>query len=392
MTPQEELAAAIAPLRWGALLLGLLAGGACAWGWYYSPQHFFPAYLVAYLFWLGTTLGSLAIVMLHHLTGGGWGLGIRRLQEAVLGTMPLLAALFLPLLTGLPVLYPWARADAMHADEILQKKAAYLNVPAFEVRVGTYFAIWILLALLLNWLSAGMSPEEARRRRRWLALISGPGLVLWGLTVTFAAIDWGMSLEPHWYSSIYGVLFMGGQGVSGLAFAILMGVLLRSYAPFRDVLSTDRLHDLGNLLLAFVLFWSYVSFTQYLIIWSGNLPEETPWYLQRSGGGWQFLAMGLIGLHFLVPFLLLLARGTKREPRRLAGVAVLLLLMRLVDLTWLVMPTFSPGRLSVHWLNFAAPLAIGGLWLAAFFWRLPARIALPLEELPSDQEFDHEQE
>ena len=386
MKPETHFTAPVASLQRWALLIGLVAAAVSAAGGYLNPARFFPAYLVGYLFWLGITLGCLALAMLHHLTGGGWGMAIRRIVEAGFGTLPLLALLFLPLLFGMPTLYEWTRPKEVALDEILQNKARYLNVESFQIRAGIYFVIWIILGFVLNRWSSGIDPADEPRRRRKLALLSGPGLILWGLTTTFAAVDWVMSLEPHWYSSMFGVLFMGAQGVSGLSVAIVAAVLLRAYRPWTEVLTTGRLHDLGNLLLAFVMFWSYVSFMQYLIIWSGNLPEETPWYLKRSEGGWQWIGVALIGLHFLVPFLLLLSRDVKRDPRRLVGVAVLLLVMRLVDLFWLVAPTFWPDGLAIHWLYMVTPIAVGGLWLAVFAWRLSARAELPLFDLPPAEE------
>lgn len=386
MNGTPDLARVLAPLKLWSAVVGILAALLCAVGWYFSPLQFFSAYLVAFLFWLGITLGSLAIVMLHHLTGGGWGMPLRRIQEATFINLLLLAVLFLPLLAGLPTLYVWARPGAIEADEILARKVQYLNVPFFQVRAAIYFGIWIALGLALNWLSSGTRREDELVRQRRLALFSGPGLILWALTVTFAAVDWGMSLEPHWFSSIYGVLFMAGQGVSGLAAAIIAAIALRRYAHWPESLSRDRLNDLGNLLLAFVMFWAYVSFMQFLIIWSGNLPEETPWYLHRSEGLWLAVAISLAALHFATPFLLLLWRQTKRRPAWLVGVASLLLVMRWVDLTWLVMPTFAPEGLWLSWLNFVAPVAIGGLWLAVFAWRLPARAALPVHEVQEEEE------
>jgi hypothetical protein len=348
------------------------------------PAAFYPAYLVAWLFWLGISLGSLAIGLLHHLTGGAWGLVIRRELEAAYSTLPLMAILFLPLLAGMEWLYPWARADVVAHDTILQAKAKYLNLNFFQTRAVIYFAIWILTGFVLNRISAGIDPAEEPRRQRKLALISGPCLILWGLTITFASIDWAMSLEPHWYSSMYGVLYMAGFAVSGLALAILVVSKLAANSPWNELLTADRLHDLGNLLLAFTVFWSYVSFMQYLIIWSGNLPEDAVWYVHRTAGSWQIVALLLVFLHFIFPFVLLLSRDNKRDPQRLVKVAMLLLVMRLIDLVWLVQPAFAPDGIQFHWLQIVSPLAIGGLWLAWFAWRLPARAALPVFELPSE--------
>ncbi|HZL91526.1 MAG TPA: hypothetical protein VFB96_24365 [Pirellulaceae bacterium] len=380
--------AAVRRMQLAGLLVGIVAGLLAAAGWYFDPARFYPAYLVGFLFWIGMALGAQAVVMIHYLTGGGWGIPIRRILEAAIGTLPVLALLFLPLLAGLRELYPWARPDYVASDSILRRqlggyaKIDYLNVDWFLIRSAIYFAIWIVLGLVLNWLSAGDDPANERWRRRRLALLSGPGMILWALAVTFAAVDWAMSLEPHWFSSMYGVLFMAGQGVSGLALAILIALPLRNAAPWGPSLTVSRVHDVGNLLLAAVLFWSYVSLMQFLIIWSGNLPEETPWYIHRSGGGWQFVAVALAALHFLVPFLLLLMRQTKRDARWLLGVAGLLAVMRLVDLYWLVIPAFRPQRLSIHWLDLVVPLAIGGFALAAFASRLLVRAPLAVCDDP----------
>lgn len=382
----ERLSDVTARIRWPALGAGVVGGLLCAAGWAWFPQQFYPAYLTAFLFWMGISLGALGVVMLHQLTGGGWGQPVRRVLEATFLTLPLMGVLFLPLLRGMPVLYLWSRADVVAHDVILQRKAGYLNVAGFQIRAAVYFALWIVFAAVMSWMARGRQPIIATPARDRLGLVAGLGMVVWALTTTFASVDWGMSLEPHWFSSMYGVLFMGGQGVSGLAFGIIVTAILARHAGWPQSLSVDRLHDLGNLLLAFVLFWSYVSIMQYLIIWSANLPEETPYYAHRTNGGWQFVALALVILHFLLPFLLLLWRQTKRRPEWLLSVAGLVLFMRWVDLTWQVIPAFSPDAVRVSWLHFVTPIAIGGLWLTVFTWRLPARAALPEWEKSEEEE------
>ena len=380
----ETFTSAVRRVQLISLLVGIVAGLLAAAGAVFDPEDFYPAYLVGFLFWLSVALGAQAVVLIHHLSGGGWGIPIRRILEAAYGTLPVLALLFLPLLTGLRTLYVWARPEYVVGDPILNRKLGgyakvdYLNVEWFQFRSAIYFAVWIALGLVLNWLSSGADPATERLRSRRLALVSGPGLILWALAVTFSAVDWAMSLEPHWFSSMYGVLFMAGGGVAGLALSILIALPLRRGAPWEECLSVSRVHDVGNLLLAAVLFWSYVSLMQFLIIWSGNLPEETPWYIHRSQGGWQFVAVALAAFHFVVPFLLLLMRQTKRKAPWLLFVAGLLAVMRLVDLHWLVMPAFRPERFSIHWLDLVVPLAIGGFAVAAFASRLLARALLPV--------------
>jgi hypothetical protein len=300
-------------------------------------------------------------------------MAIRPVLKAAQLLMPLLAILFVPVLFGLPLLYMWARPEAVAADALLQHKRPYLNETAFFARAAAYFVLWSLLAIVLQ----GLARSRSQRLPRWLALVSGPGLVLWGLAVTFASIDWAMSLEPHWSSSSYGVLIAAGQAVAAMAFAITVLVWLRDWPPLSPLTSPDVLNDLGNFLLAMVMFWAYIAFTQFLIIWSGNLPEEATWYLHRSKGGWQMIAVLLAAFHFAVPFLLLLVRQTKRQASRLLTVALLVLGMRLVDWNWLVMPALYPGGVArypvgvtVLWVHVAAFLGIGGLWLAAFSWLL----------------------
>lgn len=389
MRPDSEFNAKIARLRTPGLIVGGIAAAVCAIAAFVAPDYFFPAYLVAFLFWWGLSLGCLALAMLTHLTGGGWGRSIRRVLEGGYSTLPLMALAFVPLLFGLHHLYEWAQPDHVAHDAMLQHKAPYLNIPGFIYRAIGYFVVWIGLGAWVSWLSSGYDPEDEAQRRRYLALLAGPGLIIWVLTVTFASIDWAMSLEPHWFSSMFPVIFLAGQGISALSFAIIVTITFREYRPIAEVATGPRLHDLGNLLLAFVMFWTYVSFAQYLIIWSGNLPEEAPWYLKRSSNGWEFVALLMIVLNFLTPFLLLLMRQTKRNLQRFISVAILLLAMRVIDLYWTVVPTFSPGRLWLNGLMLITPLAIGGFWVALFAWRLPGRTALPVvDKIPHEEEHD----
>jgi hypothetical protein len=288
--------------------------------------------------------------------------------------------LFVPLLLGVRELYVWARPEQVAGDVLLQHKAAYLNVSSFVLRTAVYFFIWLGVSYFLSKWSFEHDRTAHPSLLRRLETLSGPGLVLYGGTITFATIDWVMSLEPHWYSTIYGLLFIVGQALSALAFAIVVAALLADRKPFSDVLTPGHFHDLGNLLLAFVMLWAYVTFSQYLIIWSGNIAEEVPWYLHRARGGWEWIALSLIVFHFAVPFVLLLSRGTKRRAQVLTKVAGTILFMRLVDLFWLVMPSFPNEGLRIHWLDVATPLGLGGIWLAVFVRQLKGRSLLPLHD------------
>jgi hypothetical protein len=361
-------------------------------GVWLNLAQFFRAYLVAYLFWSGLSLGCLALLMLHHVVGGAWGAMIRRLLEAGTRTLPLMVVLFVPLLYGLTTLYSWARPEVVAHDVLLQHKSAYLNVPFFVQRAAAYFAIWLIVMFFLNHWSrqqervAG-APQERHVQRR-LRLLSAPGLMLYVLTVTFAAVDWVMSLEPHWYSTLYGVVILVGQILAALALAIVLITQLAEVPPVSTVLTPQHLHDLGNLLLAFVMLWAYIGFSQFLIIWSGNLPEEVPWYIHRTQGGWEWLGRFVLLLHFGLPFVVLLSRTSKRRAQVLGRLAAGLLMMHLLELFWLVLPAFSPSTLVIHWLDVALPIGMGGLWMAVFVWQLQRRALLPLHD-PRLQEVVH---
>jgi hypothetical protein len=322
--------------------------------------------------------------MIHHLTGGYWGLAIRRLLEAGTRTLPWAAVAFVPLAFGLPHVFPWARPEAAQ-DHLIHEKQLYLNVPFFLVRAAFYFLVWTLLARALNRASQALDTgADYRRTSRRLRGLSGAGLVLMGLTITFSSVDWAMSLDPHWYSTIYGVLFMVGQALSALAFVIVCIAALSGEKPLSDVVRPGSVHDLGKLMLAFVMLWTYVNLSQFLIMWSGNLPEEIPWYIRRLRGGWQHLALALVLFHFALPFLLLLSRDLKRSAGPLALVAGSLLAFRLADLYWLVAPDMGAlghsGGLAFHWLDVMAPIGLGGLWLAVFAGQLKGRPLVPVGE------------
>lgn len=371
----------------GALLLCLL-------GAIFHPAAFFQAYLFAFLVWVSLPLGCLAIFMLHHLVRGAWGVLLLRFIEAGARTMPLMAALFLPLLFGLSTLYPWARPDVLAHDALLQHKAPYLNVPFFVFRALLYFAVWSGLALVFTGWSRqhDQDPDAplARLLRQRLRLASGPGLVAYALTMTFASVDWAMSLEPHWYSTIYGVIFMVGQVQLTLASAIMLLRVLGDEEPFASLVVPAHYHDLGNLLLAFVMLWAYMSFAQFFIIWSANLPEELPWYLHRTQGGWEVLAMFLVFLRFALPFLVLLSRGNKRRLQTLALIAGTLMAMHVVELFWVVMPAFYPKAFHLHWQDLLAPIGVGGLWMASFIRNLRGHPLLPVNDPRLHRKVAHE--
>jgi hypothetical protein len=354
-------------------------------GWWINPTQFFQSYLMGYMLVLGITLGCLALGMIHQLSGGAWGVLIRRPIGAAVRVIPVLTLLFLPIALGMPHLYEWTHADVVAHSEVLQHKQAYLNVPFFLVRAAIYFIVWNALSYFLNAWSLEQDRTGDPRIARRMQMLSGGGLVAYGLTITFASFDWLMSLEPEWFSTIYGVLIMGGQGLSALAFLIIVIVWLSRRPPLADVVVPAYLHDLGNLLLAFVMLWAYFSFSQYLIIWSGNLPEEISWYLHRLQTGWRPIALTLVAFHFVVPFGLLLSRNIKRGGQLLVQVATLILLARLVDLFWLIAPEFHHDGISVSWMDVVLPLTLGSIWLGCFIWRLRDRAILPVHDPQFDE-------
>jgi hypothetical protein len=266
---------------------------------------------------------------------------------------------------------------------------AYLNPSAFLTRTAVFFAIWILLAELLSRAAAKLDEDGDLRWRRQLKRLSGPGLVAYVLTASLAAFDWGMSLDPRWYSTIYGLLFIVGHGLAGFAFSIVVLYCVSDRPEMQSVAVPERFHDLGNLMMAFVMLWAYISFSQLLIIWSGNLPEEVHWYLHRLGPGWQVLALGLLLLHFGVPFAILLSRRVKRRAQLVAGVALAILVMRFVDIYWIIVPAFNADELTFHWLDFTVPIGIGGLWLASFLHGLDRSPLVVAAGAPPEGAHDH---
>lgn len=357
-------------LRKRCVLVGLAAAIASGLGAALDLERFLQSYLLAYLFWIALPLGSLALFFLHRLTGGAWGFAIRRVLESAMGTLPWMALGFVPIALGVGSIYPWADSEAVALDPVLQHKQVWLDPTGFQLRAVAYFLVWVLLARAGRRMSGRLDRASEPLTERRLRSLAGPAIGLYVVSMTLAAVDWAMSLEPHWYSTLYGLYFVVGQGLATFAFAILVSTWLAQREAFARWLSADHFHDLGKLLFAFVLLWAYLAYSQYLIIWSANLAEETPWYLHRSSHGWQVLALTLIGAHFFLPFALLLSRKFKRAPRLLARVAALLLVARLLDLAWVIVPAFHPDGIALSWMDLALPVALGGLWLWLFLGNL----------------------
>lgn len=366
----QQVALGIGGLFTLVLLVGLLL----------NPTQFFRSYLFAFTFWAGLSVGSLALLMLQHLTGGGWGLVIRRVLEAATRTFPLVLILFVPIVLGAHRLYSWTDHEELVKHPVLMEKAKYLNLPFFTVRAAIYFAIWLGLTFFLNRWSWQQDRTADRQYTKRMRVLSGPGMVLLIFTVTFASIDWFMSLDPEWSSTIYGFVFVAAWALSALAFTIAVMAALAKQEPMSEVVAQLHFHDLGKLLLALVMLWTYFAFSQFLIIWSGNLPEEIHWYLPRTHGGWGAIALVVVVLHFAFPFLFLLSRSFKRNANKLVIVAVLILVMRVIDLFWVIAPNFTHEHFSVSWMDLVAPIGMGGLWLGTFVWALRQRPLIPIND------------
>ncbi len=362
----------------------LLAGAAglvvSAVGYTMNAEQFFTSYLMAYMLVLGLTLGALAFAMVHQLSGGAWGVVSRQSLGAASRVMPFLTLLFIPIVIGMPHLYEWTHTDVVNADPILRNKAAYLNTNFFLARAAFYFVVWNALVFLMNKWSKEQDetgdPAISLRMQR----LSAGGILLHVICMTFASFDWMMSRDPHWFSTIYGVLVIVGQGLSTLAFQIIILTWLARRKPMSEALTTTYLHDLANLMFGFTVLWAYMSFSQYLIIWSGNLPEEILWYLHREQPGWVPLAIVLVIFHFAAPFFLLLMRGIKRNPNLVRKVAMLIIFARLLDLFWLIAPETHHEGLSISWMDAVVPASMLALWVGLYMMQLRQRPLLPVHD------------
>lgn len=386
-----DLQAAISPdtlqpqlssLQRGALIAAVVGLALTVIGAITNLDHFFQAYLNSYLFWFGITVACIGFVALHNTVGGGWGFIIRRFLEAGTRLLPVMAIAFLPIaasvLMGEKSIYEWAHPSAAN-DPIIQKKAMYLNVPFFLARAVLYFVIWGTLAFFFNKWSRVLDEREDPKTLSKLNLLGAGTLPLHVLLVTFMSVDWAMSLTPHWFSSIYGFLFVAGQALTTLALMNLFNGTLAGKHPLISLVPQRYFRDLGNLMLAITLVWAYCSFSQYVIIYSGNVAENAIWYTVRRAGGWGIIGLMLISLHFALPFLCLLSSSLKVKPQNLAKLAAFVLFMRWIDLIWLTRPTFSETLLGGLYLSdLGTMLLLGGVWLYLWAEQVKKRPLVPL--------------
>lgn len=391
----------VTKLQTPALIVGGIGLAAGAVGAVLNFQTFLHSYLIAFSFWNGITLGMMLILMIQYLSGGGWGIILRRSLEAGTRNVWLMALLFLPILAGtvLNKLYIWTDKDVLAHDHHLHQKVPYLNIEFFSIRVVIYFAVWLTFSFLLNRWSLQQDQSADKKLARNLRNLSGPGLLIMAITLTFSNIDWLMSLQPHWFSSMYPLINIVGNLLSAMCFVVPMVAVMSDHAPFKGLIQTRHFRDMGNLMLAFVMLWTYTSISQFLITYSGNLPEETPWYLNRITGGWGYVAVLLLTCHFMLPFVVLLQRRVKDPGKPLMYVGAFIITMRLIDLFWWIKPSFTAGQgfeaayklstFNLHWLDIVLPLAMGGIWTWFFLWQLKKRPLVPQHDPNMKEAFAH---
>lgn len=387
-------------IRTLALGIGGIALIAVAFGAYVNPEQALRSWLLGFIFWGGIGIGSLGVLMLQYLTGGAWGVVIRRIVEAGSRTLPLMFVLFIPLAIGVYTrsFYEWTHLPL--TDHVMEHRGIFMTPWFWIVRSVVYFALWGIMVHLLNkWglqQDKAKTVEDSRLILERASRFSGPTMVVYALVITFAVVDWVMTLDPHWFSTMWGLLFVAGWGLSCFCFVVANLAFLVDKAPMNGVLGKRHFHDLGKLMLALVMVWAYFNFSQFLIIWSGNLPEETTWYLTRMKGGWAYIGVALILLHFAFPYLLLLKQDLKRRAGAIASIALFILFMRLVDMYWQIAPTnrvlattIEPGAFHLDWLDIAAPIAIGGIWLWYFYGQLMKRPIVPANDPYFEEAIEH---
>jgi hypothetical protein len=364
-----------------SLIIGVIASVVVIILAFRNPDEFYRAYLLNYMDWLGIALGSMAIIMIRHMTGGGWGVVIRRLQGAAMRTLPGLAILFIPLALGMKHLYIWAQpldqvTDKHLHDHLVDITKTYLTPSGFWYRAIFYFIVWNVISFLLSkWSKEGDLPTAPDNTQKFKA-VAGPGLILYAGTISFACIDWVMSLDPSWISTIFCLIILIGEVLAAMCFTVVIERILYKYKPMSEMLKPDFVHDHGKWMITFIMVWAYFSYSQWLIIWAGNLPSEISYYMRRLNGGWGWVGLFIVIFHFAVPFALLLSRPLKRNIYKLVWVAAWMLVMRYVDLFWIIEPSFSK-TFTVTIADIVMPCAMGGLWMAYFFYNLGSLPLLP---------------
>lgn len=368
-----------------ALIVGIAGLALSLVGYFVDATHFFLSYMTSFFFWLTIALGGLFFTMLHHLTGARWSTVVRRMSESAAGTLPLMLVLFVPLVFGLHELFHWSHAEVLDPtspafDELIKEKELYLNTPFFYIRAAVYFAVWIFLAWKLTSLSRRQDDGHDDALIRRLRRLSAPGMVAFALTITFASFDWLMSLDAHWFSTIFGVYVFTGAFLAILTFMIVVGWWMRRGGVLENVITVEHYHDLAKLTFGFIIFWAYMAFSQYFLIWYANIPEENYWYLYRWENSWKYVSLLVLFGHFVVPFLGLLTRAAKRSVGYLGFMSIWILIMHWVDLYWLAMPTHYQNGVHFSWMDLTTFLGVGGLFVWYFWRRYSAGALVPLKD------------
>jgi hypothetical protein len=357
--------------RWALMVAGFWAL-LCIFCWIFSAQQFYRSYLFAWVFWLGMSLGAMGIVMLHQLTGGEWGIVTRRFGEHAGLCVALMLILFIPIAIGVPYLYDWAKPEMLAADAKLRHEQPFVNWGFFVIRAFIFLIIWTAMAWYLRSASLRYDKSSDPAVARHAHNVSAIGMLILFLTMSIAALDWIMSRDSHWVSTVFGLVIVCGQSITGLCFMIVVLGLMVKREPFRSIVRPDQFNDLGNVLLTLVILWTYMAFAQLLVIWMGNKQDEITWYIARLSNGWWWIGLCLLFFHFFVPFIVLLMRDAKRAPRIMMRFCAGLLVLRLLDVFWTVAPSGTEARPLLHhvlsWMDFVFPIGMGALWLACFLW------------------------
>lgn len=367
------------------IIAGIVVMMVSALGYFIDSAQFYFSYLIAYVFWVSIGLGALFFVMLQHLTGAVWSLVLRRLTESIMIVLPYMFILFLPIVFGMHELYHWSRPEVVQQDALISQKTGYLNVPFFLIRNAIYFTSWFLIARALYKTSIAQDQKPDHSQITTMRKVSAPGMVVFAITTSFAAFDWLMSLDAHWFSTIFGLYFFAGGFLSALAGTTLISILLAKQGVLQDVITREHYHDLGKLLFGFVIFWGYMAFSQYFLIWYANIPEETIWYLHRWEGSWKIFSLTLVFGHFLIPFLLLMGRSFKRNLTLLSLLSAWILIMHWIDLYWIAMPVHHHHGIHLSWLDFTLLGGMGAVFLGIFWQYFSSKRIVPIGEQELDR-------
>lgn len=361
-----------------ALIAGIAGLALSALGLFTNSKQFNHSYLTAFVFWWTLCMGGLFFTMLHHLTNATWSIVLRRIAENIMMVLPWMALFVIPVFFGMNDLYKWSLPEVMETDYLIQKKAAYLNVPFFIARTVFYFAVWIILSFSLYRVSVKQDSGHSDAILKRMRVISAPGMILFAITISFAGIDWMMTMDAHWYSTIYGVYVFAGCLLSFLGLITLIGKMMEKRDILTGTITGEHFHDLGRLMFAFTIFWAYIAFSQYFLIWYANIPEETLWYLHRWEGSWKVISMLILFGHFIIPFLLLMTRAAKRNSTFMKIIAAWFIFIHWVDIYWLIGPNLHHHSAHFSWMDLTTVVGIGGILVWLFMARLSSQPLVPV--------------